>query len=519
MQIVRTDCLIAGGGLAACIAADGIAKKGRSVVLLRTGSGASPFVHGINIPLHEKDGVQSFVRDTLAGGYGQGRADLVRTLCEGSLGVVDTVRSLGLDFNRDADGNVELLQPLGASFPRVVSVGNALGAYALSRLEKKLEGRITVRSARAVRLFREEGAFCALCFEKGEPFLVTATAVVLATGGYGRLWSFSTNGKDVGGDGIAMAYGLGAALTDMEFVQFEPSVAVAPEELRGKSVITTMFYDGAVLRNRFGERFMTQYSDSAERVNKDVLARAIGFEIEAGNATENGGVYFDCTAVGREKLQERYGAYYKRYLSCGIDLAEQPAEIAAGAHTTLGGVEIDSRCRTCVEGLFVCGEAAGGIHGANRLGGNAGLETFVFGKIAGETADEYLQSRKRGEDRPAIDAAETFLRGRTENSVDVAPVREQLGRLMTECLGVVRSGEKADKILGEIAAMREALPCSADEGCLRAENDLTAAYLTAVACKERRGSKGCHYRTDGITEQDGYFIRIGQNGIRRIDIT
>ena len=516
MIIHNYDCLIVGGGLSAHLAASEIVKSGGRVALLSDGSGASPYIHGVNIPLHEKDSPALFLADTLEGGYHQSNRALAKALCYGALGAKETIESLDLSFNRAKDGSVELLQPLGASVPRVVSVGNALGAHAVKKLKDRLAGKVDFVRGRAVRAVCEGGVFGVLCFEDGQPVVYTARALLLATGGFGRLWGFNTNSPDIGGDGIAIAESLGAPLVDMEFVQFEPSVAVSPAALKGKSVITTMFYEGAVLKNALGERFMLRYSEKGERVQKDILAKAISEEIASGRGTPNGGVWYDCTALGKDLLEESYSAYYQRYLACGIDISKEPIEIAAGAHTTLGGVEIDEKCRTAVDGLFACGEIVGGVHGANRLGGNAGLETLVFGKIAGESVRKYLEENPPRDSRGAAERAAALLSGKRCERADVAPLKEKLGKIMTGHLGVIRSGESCARALEEIEALRAELPDSEDEAVLRLQNDLTTARAVALACGERRGSVGCHFRTDGIDEKEKYFIRVQKGAVRRI---
>ena len=236
----------------------------------------------------------------------------------------------------------------------------------------------------------------AKCFDTNENVFYTiyARTVVLASGGFGRLFPESTNSKDIGGDGIAMAYRAGATLTDMEFIQFEPSAAVWPPQVAGKGIVTTMFYEGAVLRGKNGNRFMLDYSEAGECVPKDVQSKCIYNEMRNNGTSPHGGVWFDATKVPEEKWQGVYAPYLNRYLACGIDLRQEPVEIAPAAHTTCGGVRIDENCLCGIDGLVVCGEVAGGLHGANRLGGNAGLETMVFGRIAGKTAVEKTDKKR-----------------------------------------------------------------------------------------------------------------------------
>ena len=175
-------------------------------------------------------------------------------------------------------------------------------------------------------------------------------------------------------------------MRDLDAVQYEPTVALAPDRLRGVPVITTMLHEGATFRNRLGEGFLPDIP-----ANQDAISRAIFAEIEAGRGIY-GGIWYDATGVPREILETRYADTLRRYAACGIDIAREPMLVAPAPHTSLGGVVIDARCRVLradgspIRGLFAAGEVTGGVHGRNRLGGNAGTEVLVFGRIAGESA-------------------------------------------------------------------------------------------------------------------------------------
>lgn len=269
---------------------------------------------------------------------------MASALCEDALDVFELLRSLNLSFNREGDG-YQMLRPLGASHPRVVSIGNETGVAVLKTLRKELEGRVDEWSeTRALRLTTNgKQVTGALCYHrKDQSFTqVAAKTVVLACGGYCGIFPVSTNKRDSGGDGVAMAYEAGVRMCDMEFIQFEPSAALWPAALIGTSMITTLLFEGAVLRNREGERFMLRYGPEGEKVGKDVMARRIAEEVAAGHGTKHGGVYFDATAVGRERLESGYAMYVERYRAVGIDLASEWIELGPAPHTSLGGVQMD----------------------------------------------------------------------------------------------------------------------------------------------------------------------------------
>ena len=272
----QTDCLILGGGLAGWMAAREAAAAGLKTMLLHDGMGASPWVHGFNVPVYPEDSADIFLQDTLASGQGLSDPALARALCQDAAEVFDEIRAMGLSFNREKDGSYQALRPLGASWPRVVSIGNETGAAILTRLKEMLKGSVTeLPATRALKLLKDGSRVCgALAYDAaGKRWLnLRANAVVLACGGYCGIYPVSTNKRDSGGDGVAMAYEAGAELCDMEFIQFEPSAAVWPRELVGTSVITTLLFEGAVLRNRDGERFMLRYGPEGDRVSKDVMS-------------------------------------------------------------------------------------------------------------------------------------------------------------------------------------------------------------------------------------------------------
>lgn len=509
MKTVMTDCIVIGGGLAGWMAAREAVRAGCRVALLRDGQGASPWVHGVNIPAHPRDSVETFLADTYRSGQGLCKPELAAALCGDAPEMLYEIEKMGLSLNRDGEG-YQFLQPLGASWPRVMSVGNETGVAILKAVQAELAGKVQVFSdARAVRLLTQAGAVVgALAFDRktGTWFTLRGGATVLACGGFCGIYPFTTNKRDSGGDGAAMAFLAGAQLCDMEFIQFEPSGAVWPESLRGTSMITTMFYEGAVLRNRAGERFMLRYGPEGERVNKDKLAMCIAMEIRDGRGTEHGGVYFDATALGDERLQNRYEIYGKRYRHVGIDLAREWIELAPAAHTSLGGVTVDANGAATLPGLYACGEVTGGLHGANRIGGSAGLETLVFGRRAGRAAAAYAGAHAAAEPADAVETVnqypETAATGGESIVKPLSQLREELQAALAGGAGVLRDGDALAAALVRLNAARSALQNrrGADAGeafaRVRLENDVIAATLVCTAALQREDSTGCHVRTD-----------------------
>ena len=497
-ECIPTDILIIGGGLSGLTAAWATGSKKKVMVLL-DGAGASPYVHGFSLPAGEGDSPELLFRDTRESGRFQGKESLEKHLAFESLEVPPLLRELDISLDRNPDGSLALLRPLGASVPRVASAGNHTGAVVLAKLRKRLIARgntSLLTGFRALRLLHgPAGVAGALVFDRQQNRFLhfAADTVILACGGFCGIYPFSTNTSDIGGDGIAMASMAGAALCDLEFIQFEPCVALSPNKIRGKGLITTMFFEGACLRNHRYERFLAE-NPEGERLNKDVLCRKIVREIKRGGGTPNGGVWFDATSVGRERLVKTYPAYVERYAACGIDLAAQPVEVAPAPHTSLGGVEIDKNCTTSLPGLLACGEIAGGVHGANRIGGNAGLETFVFGMTAGYAASSaeprISEFMPEEESLPLVPCE---LRHRMRNMM-MRELEQNLG--IFRCRkGLRHALQTLQELMMNFSAADNGTPKEYYE-TLRLQNDLYTAVLLTQAALERKDSCGCHIRTD-----------------------
>ncbi len=366
----RADVLVIGGGLAGWRAAEAAQKAGAAVTLVHNGCGNSPHIHALNCPVFPEDSAERMYADTLSSGHQTNDPALVKVLCDGAARLTDE-----FPFDRDAAGNYLAIQPLGSTVPRCVSIDHAIGAYALARAWQACAGTVEVVQDAVVALERGADVFSAHLESGGE---ITARAVVLATGGWCGKYDFSTNPKYLKGDGIRFAEALGAATRDMDAIQYEPTVRVEGSR-RGVPVITTLLYKGARMLNAVGEEFLAD-----ARLNKDALSQTIFAEMKRTNAA---GVWYDLTAVADADLA-----------ACHMSLDERRIFVAPAPHTSLGGVVIDTACRvfrtdgTPIPGLYAAGEVTGGLHGRNRLGGNAGTEVLVFGRIAGETAAREIRA-------------------------------------------------------------------------------------------------------------------------------
>ncbi len=481
-----TDVLIIGSGLAGLRSAEVCANNGLDVTVICNGAGASPFVHGISVPLQQGDSPTLFYNDTLKSGYYHNDKKLVKVLCEQSLSLLN-------EFSFDKIGeDYDLLKALGSSLPRVAFVNKNTGATIIKNIETKAKYK-KLNYVRAYELIKHgDSVRGAKCFDvkKNKHFQIHSKAVILACGGFGGIFPFSTNSKDIGGDGVAMSYNVGATLKDLEFIQFEPTVAVSPTPVVGKSIITTMLYEGAVIKNKHGKRFMN------ERQDKDALSLGIYREISKGLGTENAGVYYDMTGVDKTLLTDKYINYYNRYKQVGVDISTTPVEIAPAPHTTMGGVAIDQNCQTTINGLFACGEVTGGLHGANRLGGNAGLEVLIFGKLAGKNCAKFVKEN----DFEVIDDTATF----DDVFIDTTDLESAVHTLAYESLNVVKNRSKmktALKTCNKLLSKIESNAITGSYNLIRVKNDLTTIKLVLETCLLRTYSVGS-CKIDGLDDYD-----------------
>lgn len=507
---IHTEVAVIGGGLTGTVAAYELARAGVRVTVVRDGRGASPHVAGFNVAgVEDGDSVAVFSRDTAQSANGQADDALVDILCQGSVKLPEYLNSLGFSFDTDERGRLKARKSLGSSFARVVGKGNSSGAEILALLDKDLRTRENVRileQARALRLFCKDGRVCGvLIYEKQaeQILLLDAPCVLLASGGYAGIFPFTSNSKDISGDTVAMALLAGARVTDMEFVQFEPSCAVWPESIRGKGMITTLFYEGAVMTNALGERFMLSYSEDGERVNKDVLARAIARELREGRASEHGGVWFDCRGVDAQRMLSAYEPFVKRYKNVGIDLLAEPVEVANAAHTSLGGVKVNAHCQSDIVGLFAAGEALGNLHGANRIGGSAGTETLVFGV---HVAQGIRESADLVASADPSKLADCFLADSSQPALSferAEQIKREAKDLLGLYLGVEREEAGLTVAISELERLyAEVRTCSLGTSGrslfekISLENLLITALALAKSARLRDDSAGSHLRID-----------------------
>ena len=526
---IRTDVLIVGGGLAGLAAAIEARRTGLKVVLLcknRTGLSGNTLMAAGNISglLDPGDSADLFADDVLRGGRGIADPALARILAEHSAGAFSCLESIGVGFLR-REGKILLQSNPGHSLPRVLAVdttGHPVRTAGLAitlPLLREAEGRGVrlIESTAAVDLVGADGeVFGAVAFGRDGSFLgIRAGAVVLATGGGGRLFSQTNNTREMTGDGGAMAFRAGARLRDLEFVQFHPIMGIAPARI---IFPTTLFADGAVLRNKKGERFLLGLFPAGEEgATRDAMSRAVHLEVSEGRGTD-GGVHLDLSGVATQTVADRYQGLWDLLGRYGCDLSRTPVTVGPSVHFLMGGVSIDAATATTLHGLFAAGEVTGGLHGANRLGGNALMEALVFGRIAGEEAAKLaLVRRPAPRSLPFASPLLPSLGG----DEDLQGLTADLRRLLWESAGVIRCEEgllrgleELRRMKGRFAALkavRSYLPW------FETRNSLLLARLLLLCALERRESRGAHFRNDFPQQDDlrwgeSLSVRLGPEG-------
>lgn len=530
-DIIRSHVLVIGSGGAGVRAAIEAASAGTCVLLSRTivGKGGCTIMAegGYNAVMNEADNVSDHFADTMKGGAYLNDADLVRVLTEDAPVRMNDLISWGAVF--DVTDSCTLCQrPFGGQcFSRTCYAGDRTGHEMMMTLMDRLAGT-------SVRVHHEISVFDLLTTggrvvgalgldRKGRLYAFLADAVVLATGGGTRVYDISTNSTSGTGDGYAMGWRAGAELVDMEQVQFHPTGAVYPWDARGRLVTEAVRGEGGILKNSLGERFMARYDPSRmELSTRDVVARACATEIQEGRGTPHGGIWLDVSHLPAEQIEERLPVMLEQFLKYGVDIRTEPMEVAPTAHHIMGGIRIDPFCQTTLPGLFACGEVAGGVHGANRLGGNALAETQVFGKRAGASAG--LSPVREGtlpdeQVRSAMGMLEGYLSG------DIFPdvVKRELQQIMWNGAGIFRTRKDLEETKISLDALSrrklKAVDPSSYADCCTVRNMIDTARLIVTGALLREESRGAHVRTDISQDWDNQDSPFGHTILTRTGAT
>jgi L-aspartate oxidase len=514
----RVDFIVVGAGVAGLRAAIALADAGKVLILTKsevTESATQYAQGGIAVVLSDEDEISFHLQDTINAGDGIVNESAARVLVEEGPERIQELIAWGTQFDRSgtkltftreaAHSRSRILHAHGDSTGR--EIGRALYAKAVT-LKNIAFSEFEFTS----QLHMADGRICGveLISPKGASHLVSSSAVLLATGGAGQIYSNTTNPAVATADGIAMAYRAGAEISDLEFVQFHPTalhVKNAPhfllsEALRG---------EGAVLRNAELDRFMPKYHEAGELAPRDVVARAIAHELEVCRLKDPV-VYLDLTHRKPDYIMTRFPRIYETCLKYNVDLRVDLVPVRPAAHYLMGGVKTDLQGKSSLPGLYAAGEAAcTGVHGANRLASNSLLEGMVFGARAGHAMRDELTAA------PSKTAEAHPCAGTDANTTDAEPLIRELQQLMWNQAGIVRMGAGLKEAQQQLQSLGERLPQPASRRACEARNLHTAAVLVVRSALARLESRGAHYRIDYSEHNDVRFKRhsvITEKGVR-----
>jgi succinate dehydrogenase / fumarate reductase flavoprotein subunit len=559
-----------GAGLRAAIAAHD--KGARTAVICKSLLGKAHTVMaegGIAAAMGNvwpQDNWQVHFRDTMRGGKLLNHWRMAELHAKEAPERVWELEQWGALFDRTPDGLISQRDFGGHRFARLAHVGDRTGLEMIRTLQQHAVALgVDVFMECTITHLMKDGDRISGAFgyrrQSGDFLVLDTPAVVLATGGIGKSWKVTSNSWEYTGDGHALALRAGATLVNMEFVQFHPTGMVWPPSVRGILVTESVRGDGGILKNSNGERFMFNYipeffkqetADNIEEADRwyddknnrrppellprDEVARAINSEIKAGRGSPHGGVFLDIASRrSPEYIQKRLPSMYHQFKElAGVDITKEAMEIGPTCHYVMGGVEVDpDSAMSRVSGLYAAGEVAGGMHGANRLGGNSLGDLLVFGKRAGEYAAEY--ARSMGALRPKVSDAEIEAASvealapfTTEGGENPYTVHQELQDVMQDLVGIIRTESELIGAIEDVNALRNRIDKLSVEGPRRfnpgwnlaidLRNMLLVSEAVAMAALERKESRGGHTRDDyPMTDYDFWgklnvIVELDANG-------
>ena len=512
-------------------------------------------------------------RDTMRGGKYLNVFRMAELHAKHAPARVRELEEWGAVFDRTKKGLISQRNFGGHRYPRLAHVGDRTGLEMIRTLQDRgvHSGIDVYMECTALDLLKDGdkvSGLVAMWRETGTFVIFKAKAVIFATGGGGKCWKVTSNSWEYTGDGYALAYEAGAELMDIEFTQFHPTGMVWPPSVRGILVTEGVRGDGGILKNNKGERFMFNYiperfasetADTEEEGNRwlsgdpnarrppelltrDVVARAITAEVKAGRGSPHGGAFLDIASrLEAEKIKKKLPSMYHQFMVLAeLDITKEPMEVGPTLHYFMGGVKVNADTQmSSVPGLFACGECAGGMHGANRLGGNSLSDLLVFGQLAGAGACDYAKSLSGF---PAIDddQATKIIRNATdilnrESGENPYLLHEELQETMQDNVGIVRTEEELKKGIEDVQKIKESYKNVKAQGAsqfnpgwheaLGMRNLLITAEAVARAAHLRQESRGAHTRLDYEGERDEWLgtnvvIKKGEDGnmvVEKID--
>ncbi|MGA8212175.1 MAG: FAD-binding protein [Candidatus Sulfotelmatobacter sp.] len=518
------DVLIIGAGGAGLRAALGALAQGANVgVVCKSLLGKAHTVMaegGIAAAMANVDHADDWrthFRDTMRGGKLLNNWRMAQIHAQEAPERVRELEQWGALFDRTKDGQILQRAFGGHTFRRLCHVGDRTGLEMIRTLQDRgVQLGIDVYMECTITRMLKDGDRVAGAFgywrEQGRFVVFRAKSIVIATGGIGKAWKITSNSWEYTGDGMALAYAAGAELMDMEFVQFHPTGMVWPPGVQGILVTEAVRGEGGVLRNKLGERFMEKYDPKKlDLSTRDVVARAIYTEVREGRGTEHGGAYLDISQKPADYVKKKLPSMYHQFKELAdVDITKGPMEVGPTCHYMMGGIRVDAEtAKSSVAGLFAAGEAAAGLHGANRLGGNSLSDLLVFGRRAGLAAAEHANKISTTAIAPGqIEEAAREMLAPFERKDGENPytIQRDLQETMQNLVGIFRNKEDLIRALEELEKLRERAGRLSVEGSRlfnpgwHLAQDLKAMLTVSEAVTRsalaREESRGAHSRID-----------------------
>jgi len=547
-EVREHDVLIVGAGGAGLRAAIAAAERGLSVGVVSKSllgkahtvmaeGGVAAAVGNVD----PDDGWRTHFMDTMKSGKFLNNWRMVEIFAKEAPDRVIELEQWGGLFNRTNEGKISQRAFGGHTYRRLCHVGDRTGLEMIRTLQEKvlaIDAKVYMETTITKLLKSGDRVVGAVGYTRdlGKFIHFKAKAVVMATGGWGRIYKVTSNSWEGNGDGAVLGFEAGAELVDMEMVQFHPTGMVWPPGVRGLLVTEGVRGEGGVLRNSEGERYMENYDpEKMELSTRDVVARANFTEVTEGRGSEHGGVLLDITHLGYNGIMKKLPTMYEQFLKLAdIDISKEPMEVFPTIHYTMGGIKVEAETgATNVPGLFAAGECAGGLHGANRLGGNSLSDLLVFGRRAGEGAAEYVKSNSYSTEIEASEVEDEMKRLQEPlqkpESDDENPftIQKELQSATMEHANMMRNEESLKEGLEKVLALKERLPNIRVQGTTLFNPGWHAArdvyYMVQVSeiifrCAiERREQRGAQWRLDyeGQDEELGkinFIVKKDQQG-------
>jgi succinate dehydrogenase / fumarate reductase flavoprotein subunit len=463
------------------------------------------------------DNWKTHFRDTMRGGKLLNNWRMAQLHAQEAPDRVRELEQWGALFDRTEDGNILQRAFGGHTFKRLCHVGDRTGLEMIRTLQDRgvQQGIDVYMECTVTRILtdggRVTGAF-AYWRETGRLIVFKAKSIVIATGGIGKAWRITSNSWEYTGDGMALAYEAGAELMDMEFVQFHPTGMVWPPGVQGILVTEAVRGEGGILRNKAGERFMEKYDPKRmELSTRDVVARSIYTEVKEGRGTEHGGAYLDISHKPAEYVKKKLPSMYHQFKELAdVDITKGPMEVGPTCHYMMGGIRVDAEtAQSTLPGLFAAGEAAAGLHGSNRLGGNSLSDLLVFGRRAGLAAAEHAKRASTFSiDYSQIEQSEKELLAPFSNHGTESPyaVHRDLQEVMQNLVGIYRTEEDLKKALAEVEKLKTRAAQASVEGSrlfnpgwhlsYDLKSMLVVSEAVTLSALARTESRGAHSRID-----------------------